>query len=426
MIEIDGVSKMYKLYGQPGDRLREAMGFGRRRLYREHWALRDVSFEIKPGETFCIVGENGSGKSTLLKLIAGILEPTSGSVRVHGRLTALLALGAGFNLEFTGRQNLYLNAAILGLAPREVDECLGSILDFAEIGSYIDQPVKTYSSGMVVRLGFALAVHLHPEILVVDEALAVGDMYFRHRCMRKIHELRSRGVTVVYVTHEISEIKELGHRALWLEGGRVRELGEVNGIAHRYLTALIEKDAERWKRQQAGRLHEHRVAETPPEVISGLAPDVRRYGDGRAEFLGVAIVDTSGRALDAVRTPAEIVVRASVRANEAIEWPIVGLLMRTSQGVDFSGTNTARQSIPVAPMLPGEIRTFDFYFKVPEIAAARYTFTAAVADGSLEEYQLCEWADNAAALRVLPGENPVFGQVRLPSMVSARTVSRTG
>src|SRR5579864_3978023 len=242
MIGVEGVSKMYKLYQHPGDRLKEAITFGRRRLYREHWAVRDITLDIKKGETFCIVGENGSGKSTLLKLIAGILEPSAGSVSINGRLTALLELGAGFNPEFTGRQNLFLNGALLGLSPREVEKSLGGILDFAEIGAYIDQPVKTYSSGMVVRLGFAIAVQLNPEILVVDEALAVGDIYFRHRCMRKIHELRARGVTVVYVTHDIGEVKELGHRALWLESGRVREFGDVTGIAHRYLAALLAKD----------------------------------------------------------------------------------------------------------------------------------------------------------------------------------------
>src|SRR5690242_5660507 len=269
MIEVEGVSKLYKLYRQPGDRLKEAALFGRRHFYREHWALRDITLEIKKGETFCIVGENGSGKSTLLKLIAGILEPSTGSVRINGRLTALLELGAGFNPEFTGRQNLFLNGALLGLSPRAVEESLSAILDFAEIGAYIDQPVKTYSSGMVVRLGFAIAVQLNPEILVVDEALAVGDVYFRHRCMRKIHELRSRGVTIVYVTHDVAEIKEIGHRALWLEGGGVRELGEVAGIAQRYLAALLAKDSERWRSRQAAAAHELRTPGLPPEVIRG-------------------------------------------------------------------------------------------------------------------------------------------------------------
>ena len=189
VVNFRNVSKSYSIYDTPGDRLTELVSGNRLKRHRDFWALRDVSFEIDRGETFCILGENGSGKSTLLQLVAGILQPTSGSVEVKGRISALLELGAGFNPEFTGRDNVYLNGAILGLSTREVDSFYDSIVDFAEIGDFIHQPVKTYSSGMVVRLAFAVAIHVKPEILLVDEALSVGDIYFRQRCMRKVHEL---------------------------------------------------------------------------------------------------------------------------------------------------------------------------------------------------------------------------------------------
>ena len=195
------------------------------------------------GETFCIIGENGSGKSTLLQMVAGILQPTSGSLTVNGRVSALLELGAGFNPEFTGRDNVYLNGSILGLTTRQIDQRYKDIEDFAEIGEFINQPVKTYSSGMVVRLAFAVAINVDPEILLVDEALAVGDIYFRQRCMRKVHELRTRGITILFVSHAIADVKAIGDRALWLEHGRMREIGETDRVVAKYLAAMVEKDS---------------------------------------------------------------------------------------------------------------------------------------------------------------------------------------
>src|SRR5271167_2342509 len=209
-VEFSRVSKSYSIYSTPRDRLKELATLNTRRFHTDYWALRDVTFEVRRGETFCIVGENGSGKSTLLQICAGILEPTSGTAQVTGRVAALLELGSGFNPEFSGRDNVYLNGSILGLSTRQIDQKFKAIEDFAEIGDFIHQPVKTYSSGMVVRLAFAVAINVDPEILLVDEALAVGDTWFRHRCMRKVHELRARGVTIVFVSHAIAEVKAIG------------------------------------------------------------------------------------------------------------------------------------------------------------------------------------------------------------------------
>src|SRR6201995_4029727 len=215
------------MYDAPAGRLKELLTFNRLNCHRDFWALHDLSFEVKRGETFCIVGENGSGKSTMLQMVAGILQPTTGTVTVNGRVSALLELGAGFNPEFSGRDNVYLNGSILGLTTKQIDQRYGDIEAFAEIGAFINQPVKTYSSGMVVRLAFAVAISVDPEILLVDEALAVGDIYFRQRCMRKVHELRSHGVTILFVSHATADVKALGDRALWLDHGRVMAIGKT-------------------------------------------------------------------------------------------------------------------------------------------------------------------------------------------------------
>ena len=419
---MSNVSKKYRIYEHPGDRLKEAATFGRLRCHKEYWALRDVSLSIRRGETFCVIGENGSGKSTLLQLIAGILEPTSGVLRVRGRITALLELGSGFNPEFTGRENVHLNGAILGFTSGEIDRKLDEIFAFAEIGSYVEQPVRTYSSGMAVRLAFAVAVHLDPDILIVDEALAVGDIYFRQRCMRKIHELRARGVTIIYVTHDTSDVKALGHRTLWLDRGSVVELGDSAEVVQKYLAALLHKDAQRMANAPRVAALTPAVYREPQEVITTMDTGGPRHGDGRAEILGIRITDERGRPIEELRTPARIVVRVSVRAREELRLPIAGFLMRTEQGVDLAGTNTTREDVQMPPLAPGQVATVDFIVKLPELAPARYTFTPGIADGTLVEFRLADLVECAASIRVLPGDAPVFGSVHIPCVAVASPV----
>ena len=260
VIELSHLSKSYPIYSSASDRLKELATLNRRSFHTDYWALRDISFTVEPGETFCIVGENGSGKSTLLQICAGILQPTEGSLDVRGRVSALLELGAGFNPEFTGRDNVYLNGAILGFSRKEMDHRFPHIEAFAEIGDFIDRAVKTYSSGMIVRLAFAVAIHVDPEILLVDEALAVGDVYFRQRCMRKVHEMRAQGTTILFVSHSTGDIKALGSRALWLDHGRMMAMGRPDLIVSKYLAAMAAKDTEY-------RSHELPVASQNPNIV---------------------------------------------------------------------------------------------------------------------------------------------------------------
>ncbi|MCS6951461.1 MAG: ABC transporter ATP-binding protein [Bryobacterales bacterium] len=416
-VEFHEVSKSYPIYESPGDRLKELVSFRRRSYHKDFWALRDLSFEVRRGETFCIIGENGSGKSTLLQLVAGILPPTTGQLKVNGRVSALLELGSGFNPEFTGRENVYLNAAILGFSRKEIDRRYRDIEEFAEIGDFINQPVKTYSSGMVVRLAFAVAIHVDPEILLVDEALAVGDLYFRQRCMRKVHELRSRGITILFVSHSTGDVKALGDRTLWLDGGRIRELGDTDKVVAKYLAAMVEKDSAYLA------LRQRRPAEAAggpvraPEVVEGIPNIDHRYGDGRAEVLGIAVLDAYGQPLQVIEPLSRIIVRISVRAHDDIARPIVGFMLRNHLGIDFSGTNTTREGFELPPMRPGDVYTVDFHVDVPEFYPSEFSFSPAIADGTLTSYTMCDWIDNAVVVQMGHSEGQIYGYLHLPCRV---------
>jgi lipopolysaccharide transport system ATP-binding protein len=426
-VEFQGVSKSYAIYTSPGDRLKELLSLNRLRRHRDFWALDDVSFEVKRGETFCIVGQNGSGKSTLLQMVAGILQPTRGQVAVNGRVSALLELGAGFNPEFSGRDNVYLNGSILGLTTRQIDQRYKDIENFAEIGDFINQPVKTYSSGMAVRLAFAVAINVDPEILLVDEALAVGDIYFRQRCMRKVHELRTRGITILFVSHAVSDVKAIGDRAMWLEGGRLVDIGEPDRVVAKYLAAMVEKDssylirgAESEEKRPGG------PAVRAPEIVETIPNVDHRYGDGRAEVIGIAVLDEQGRGLSLLEPSSRIVVRISARAKQDVPLPIVGFMLRNQLGMDFSGTNTAREGYALAALRAGDVITVDFHVDVPELYPASFSFSPAIADGTLTGYQMCDWIDNAMVLQMGRSEGQIYGYIRLNCRVEVNARMQGG
>jgi ABC-type polysaccharide/polyol phosphate transport system ATPase subunit len=362
-----------------------------------------------------VIGENGSGKSTLLQICAGVLEPTSGTTSVQGRVSALLELGSGFNPEFSGRDNVYLNGAILGFSNKEMDRRFDEIAEFAEIGDFINQPVKTYSSGMVVRLAFAVAIHVDPEVLLVDEALAVGDVYFRQRCMRKVHDLRARGITILFVSHATGDIKALGDRAIWLDHGHVRSIGKADVVVMQYLAAMAEKDAKYISHDAL--THPHQLY-NPPEEVEYTIPNIdHRFGNGRAELLGIAIHDATGAKVHSLQPNTTIIVRISFRAKSNLDHPIAGFMFRNHLGVDFAGTNTAREQHQLPAMAAGDLCTVDFHLSLPELYPSSFSFSPAIANGSLQHYAICDWIDNAIALQMDPSEAPIYGQFHFPCRV---------
>jgi ABC-type Na+ transport system ATPase subunit NatA len=346
-------------------------------------------------------------------------------VETGGRVSALLELGSGFNPEFSGRDNVYLNGAILGLSTREIDRRYRDIEDFAEIGDFINQPVKTYSSGMIVRLAFAVAINVDPEVLLVDEALAVGDVYFRQRCMRKVHELRARKVTILFVSHGMGDVKAIGDRVMWLDAGRMVALGPPESVVSRYLSHMVEKDAAYLKLKSA----EARPPGSPPliapEIVETIPNIDYRYGNKAAEVIGIGILNPAGEPAGLLQPGGQIIVRISVRACAPVPSPIVGFMVRNHLGVDFAGANTAREGYDLPPMAPADIYTVDFHLSIPELYPSHFSFSPAIANGTLHGYEMCDWIDNAVTVQMGHSEGEVYGYVRFPCRVELNSRIRS-
>ena len=333
-VETANLTKVYRLYSSPLDRLKEMLHPMRRRYHCDFYALRDVSLSVRSGETLGIIGRNGSGKSTLLKLFTGVLTPTSGSLRVNGRVAALLELGAGFNPELTGRANIYFNGTIMGYSRAEVDVRLSEIVSFADIGAFLDQPVKTYSSGMFVRLAFAVAVNVNPDILIIDEALAVGDLSFQARCYKKFEDFRRQGKTIIFVTHALDSVIRYCSRALVMEGGQIMRDSDPKTAVDAYKQLLAENSAPPG---------EPAHALTAPAALkqgSEMHADALSYGDGRAEIVDFALLDADGRPAQTLAHGGRFSIVMKVRFNADIEDPIFAYTITDIRGLEITGTNT--------------------------------------------------------------------------------------
>lgn len=348
-LRVENLSKCYQIYDNPQDRLKQFLWRDRRQFYREHWALRDLSMEVRRGETLGIIGRNGSGKSTLLQLLCGTLTPTTGTVEVHGRVGALLEFGAGFNAEFSGRENVYLNAAILGLARSTVEQRFAAIAAFADIGDFMDQPVKTYSSGMFIRLAFAVAIHVDPEILVIDEALAVGDLLFQLKCFLKFQELQRSGKTILFVSHDVNVVKQYCTRALLLDGGRLCFEGTPNDTVNRYTHLLF---------PQGRPVLPQTVDVSGPPVEARhsvtLSEKEYRYGSGEGEIHSIALNDAQGNASIVFTTGDEMTLSFRVTARRTLDAPILAMTIKDAKGQEVYVTNTHYQGVAVGPLAAGD------------------------------------------------------------------------
>ncbi len=413
-IEVDGVSKAYRLYPTPRHRALELMTFGTRTYHTHFWALRDVSLRIAAGATLGLVGNNGSGKSTLLQLIAGIMSPTSGHIAVNGRISSLLELGAGFNPEFTGRENVELYGIVMGMSREETAARLPAIQDFAGIGEFIDRPVKSYSSGMFVRLAFSAAIHVNPDILLVDEALAVGDVLFQHQCIRRIREMQAAGTTIVFVSHDMGMMRSICTEAILLDRGRIEAHDDPATIANIYhaKTASMEAAANAPRRALGHDVGAAVVFRAEPSFDERVR--LFRQGTGAARIQQVELIDRQGRPVSSVEYDDEVVLRVHVRYHEDAPFSILGFSIRDNTGTDIVGTNTHEENVPLPPRLAGQTVVVDFRQRLP-LAKGTYSVSTALAyDRSKPSYY--DWVDNALVLTVLPPESGkiVHGKVALP------------
>lgn len=359
-ISIENISKVYKLYDKPMDRLKESLGFTKSKKYKEHFALHDVSFAVNKGETVGIIGTNGAGKSTILKIITGVLNPTSGNVNVKGRISALLELGAGFNMEYSGLENVYLNGTMIGFSREEIDQKLDDILSFADIGDFIHQPVKTYSSGMFVRLAFAVAINIEPEILIVDEALSVGDVFFQAKCYKKFEEFKKMGKTILFVSHDLGSISKYCDRVVLLNKGRKEAEGRPKEMVDLYRKLLI-SDTD-------GIAETEKIAVNTADIQSGsnwkdymlINPDVQEYGDGRAKIIDFGIFDENGEITNTVYKFGKFSVRMKVQFMQNIQNPIFAISIKDLKGTELCGTNTVIEKADTGAVCAGDIREISF------------------------------------------------------------------
>ena len=428
-IRVSNLSKCYAIYDNPRDRLKQfvmprlgcLLGRPPKSYCREFWALRDVSFEVKKGETVGIIGRNGSGKSTLLQMICGTLTPTNGSIQTNGRVAALLELGSGFNPEFTGRENVYMNAAVLGLTKDEIDARFDEIAAFADIGQFIDQPVKTYSSGMMMRLAFAVIAHVDADILVVDEALAVGDAFFTQKCMRFIRQFQENGGTLLFVSHDLGTVTNICQSAVMLfSGGRQKAvIGSAETLCKLYLSQIYDDpmrdfhveqqrsqhvDSPQTKKTRMSKALKWGAPELNVYTVSAFRVDAEHFGKGGASIIDAGFIDDERKRVSSVTGGQEVCFIVSVRANRQIIFPAVGVMIkdRLGQYLQAEGTDNTFRHHQLA-FEDGERVDVIFRFTMPILLRGTYTINVAIAEGLGHDHIQHHWIHDAIKIEAISG-----------------------
>lgn len=391
-IQVNNLEKAYKLYDKPSDRLKEALGLSRKKKYKEHYALKGVNLTIYQGETVGIIGTNGSGKSTILKIITGVLNATRGSVKVNGRISALLELGAGFNMEYNGIENIYLNGTMMGFSKKEIDAKMDDILSFADIGDYVYQPCKTYSSGMFVRLAFAVAINIEPEILIVDEALSVGDVFFQAKCYHKFEEFKNMGKTIVFVSHDLSSISKYCDRVVLLNQGVKLGEGSPKEMIDAYKQVLV---GQYTIPEEESSLLDDKEIEAAAAAVAGkkiqeegsVNPDLLEYGTKAAVIEEYKITDDMGRNSGAVIKGKECSIYMKVHFLQDIEAPIFAFTIKNIKGVEITGTNTMVEKAFLEAVKAGSVMEITFTQKI-DLQGGEYLLSLGVTGFEKEEFQV--------------------------------------
>lgn len=392
ILRITDVTKTYRLYNDPKDRIREVLSLTGKKYSREFKALDGISMDVQRGETVGIIGSNGAGKSTLLKIITGVLTPTSGEVQLHGRIAALLELGAGFNQEYTGLQNIYLNGRIMGYTRKQMDKRVKAITEFADIDEFLNQPVKTYSSGMFARLAFAVAINVEPDILIVDEALSVGDVFFQNKCFRKFEELRSKGVTILFVSHDIASVRQMCSRVLWLDHGTQKIFGKCELVCDLYMDEKRKSMNEGVTAASVGTKEE--IVPDYPQERRVLPPLHYASSDFTAKgfrFLSCFLTDSQGSITTDMQVEQEYEVHMVIEFHEDMDDLIAGFVFENNKGLPIYDMNNYINQQQNWRGMRGQVSEVVFRYRLPRIMKGTYLMSAALARGTQENHVMLTW-----------------------------------